>query len=142
MNYDIVIFHGSDFQAVLNLCNHEKSIFLASDRKAPTFWPLRETKLPLSGTVEQKNSIQTMASKKESLRSHVIVSRGEAETFLILLALCRNILFIRYGHYSGVPYNFLTSKMYHFKKHFMRKNMFWIIKNPSRRQKCETRDVG
>ena len=43
--------------------------------KAPTFWPLREAKLPLSGTVEQKNSIQTMTSKKESLRSHVCQPR-------------------------------------------------------------------
>ena len=48
-----------------------KNNFLPSGRKAATFWPLRETKLPLSGTTEQKNSIQTMASKKESLRSHV-----------------------------------------------------------------------
>ena len=32
--------------------------------KAPTSRPLRETKLPLSGDVEQKNSIQTLASKK------------------------------------------------------------------------------
>ena len=47
-------------------------LFLLSGRKALTFWPLRETKLPLCGTVEQKNSIQTMASKKESLRSHVL----------------------------------------------------------------------
>ena len=73
--------------------------FLPSGRKAPTFWPLRETKLPLSGAVELKNSIQTMASKKESLR-HMFVNLGFAsadnymwsETFLILLALCRNIV--------------------------------------------------
>ena len=48
-----------------------------------------------SGTFGQgmvKNNIQTIASKKESLRSYVIVARGEAE--VILLALCRNILLI------------------------------------------------
>ena len=32
-------------------------------------------KLSLSGTVEQKDSIQTMASKKESLRWHVCQPR-------------------------------------------------------------------
>ena len=49
----------------------QKKFFLPSGRKAPTSWPLCKTKLPLSGTVEQKNSIQIMVSKKESLRSHV-----------------------------------------------------------------------
>ena len=65
---------------------NQQRICLLSGRKAPTFRPLRETKLPLSGAVEQKNRINTLASKTESLRSYVIVSRGEAETFLILLA--------------------------------------------------------
>ena len=49
----------------------KKQICLPTGRKAPTFWLLRETKLPLSGAIEKKNSILTMASKKESLRSHV-----------------------------------------------------------------------
>ena len=49
--------------------NHAKlflstALFLPS-RKAPTFWQLRETKLPLSGAVEQKHSTQTMVSKKK-----------------------------------------------------------------------------
>ena len=60
----------------------KKISFLLSGRKAPTSWPLRETKLPLSGTVEQKNSIQTMASKNKSLRSHVCQPR---------LRLCRQL---------------------------------------------------
>ena len=58
-----------------------------------------ETKLPLSGAVEQKNSMQTMASKKER-SDHMFINLGFAsadhymwsETFLILLPLCRNIL--------------------------------------------------
>ena len=78
----------------VNLISLDKICFLPSGRKALTSRPLRETKLLLSGAVEQKNSRQTLASKKESLRSHVIVGRGEAEeTFLILLAMSRNILF-------------------------------------------------
>ena len=52
-----------------------KILFLPSGRITLTFRPLRETKLPLPGAVEQKNSIQTLASKKESLRSHVCQAR-------------------------------------------------------------------
>ena len=52
-----------------------KNYFLPSGRKAPTSWPLRETKLPLSGAIKQKNSILTSASKKESLRLHVCQPR-------------------------------------------------------------------
>ena len=47
----------------------KNTIFLTSGRKVPTFWLRRETKLPLSGTVEQKNSMQTMVSKKETSTS-------------------------------------------------------------------------
>ena len=52
-----------------------KSTFLPSGRKALTSRLLRETKLPLSGAVEQKNSIRTLACKKESLRSRVCQPR-------------------------------------------------------------------
>ena len=49
--------------------------YFCPPRKAPTSRPLRETKWPLSGAVEQKNSTTTLASKKESLRSYVCQPR-------------------------------------------------------------------
>ena len=54
-------FHNVDEIIIL------KGIFLPSGRKAQTSRPLGETKLPLSGAVEQKNGINTLASKKEPL---------------------------------------------------------------------------
>ena len=62
-------------QHLYTLKNGMKLIFLPSGRKASTSRPLRETKLPLFGAVEQKNSILTLASKKEILRSHVCQPR-------------------------------------------------------------------
>ena len=64
--------------------------FLPSGRKAPTSRLLRETKLPLSGAVEQKNSIQTMASKKKPQITCLLTSASPRPTITCDL---RHILF-------------------------------------------------
>ena len=54
---------------------------LPSDQKAPTSWLLRETKLPLSGAVEQKIVYRPWQGKKEA-SEHVFLGFTSAEYYL------------------------------------------------------------
>ena len=94
-----------------NIMKYRKNLFLSSGRKVPTFWPLSESELALSGFVEHKNNILATATKKECLRLHVIVVRGEAETFFTFVAQDRNILLFFFWLITDIKFVLKIIKM-------------------------------